>query len=270
MYKALLISLLLLCCEYGFTQKSGQTDLEIGVNGGVCWYNGDLNPNVYFGAKYMHEVFGLTLKRNLNQRFALKAQVNRGTLSADDQLAYSTFQTNRNLNFTSIFYDGAVMLEFNFLEFDALIGEYRFSPYTMIGIGGIHHNPTTEVEGGVYELRPLQTEGASYSKVALTMPFGLGFKLAVTDRIILSTEWSMRRAFTDYLDDVSSRYPLATEIDGISQDLSDRSLEQAGPDGSNWGAQRGQAFTKDWYSLVTATLSIRLGPKKGSCKHLRI
>lgn len=270
MYKALLISMLLMSTLCGISQKSGQTDFEIGLNGGVCWYNGDLNPNVYFGKDYMQNVFGITLKRNLNQRFVLKSQVLRGTLTASDQLTSSTFQTSRNLNFTSVFYDGAILLEFNFLEFDALISKYRFTPYTMIGIGGIYHNPTTEVEGGIYELRPLQTEGVSYSKVALTMPFGLGFKFAATDRIILSTEWSIRRAFTDYLDDVSSRYPLVDEIDGISQDLSDRSLEQSGPDGSNWGTQRGQAFTNDWYSLVTASVSIRLGPKKGSCKHLRI
>ena len=251
-------------------QKSGQTDFEIGVSGGVSWYNGDLNPYAHFSNNYWHEAFGMSLRRNLNQRFALRGQVNIGHISADDILSSSQFQSNRNLNFSSPLYELATTLEFNFLPFDALINKYRFSPYSFIGLSCFYFNPSTIIEGSVYELQPLATEGKSYLRYGIAIPFGFGFKLALNDRIILSTDWGLRKTFTDYLDDVSSLYPKQTEIDGLSQDISDRSLVQSGPDGTNWGTQRGNSVTKDYYTYALVTIAIRLGPKKGSCKHLRI
>jgi hypothetical protein len=265
----LFISLLFLA-PLAWSQKSGQTDFELGLNGGVSWYNGDLNTLGFFSKRYMHQAYGISLRRNLNQRFALRFQLNHGKLSADDALAKNTFQRNRNLNFTSTLYELASTIEFNFLPFDALINDERFSPYSFIGISGFYFNPTTSVEGSIYELHPLQTEGAGYSRFSIAIPFGMGIKLALSDRLLLSTEWGLRRTFSDYIDDVSGTYPLEGELHGLAEDLADRSTVQTGPNGSNWGTQRGDATNNDWYSFAIATLSVRLGPKKGSCKHLRI
>ena len=251
-------------------QKSGQTDFEIGLSGGTSWYNGDLNPYAHFNQNYWHESFGISLRRNINQRFAFRGQFNVGEISADDALSSSQFQSNRNLNFSSPLYELASTLEFNFLKFDALINTYRFSPYSFIGLAGFYFNPSTSIEGSIYELQPLTTEGVSYSRFGISIPFGFGFKLALNDRLIISADWGLRKTFSDYLDDVSGVYPTASEIDGLSQDISDRSLVQSGPDGTNWGTQRGNSVTKDWYTYAMLTLAVRLGPKKGSCKHLRI
>lgn len=262
--------LIILLSLIGYAQKSGQTDFELGVSGGVSWYNGDLNPTGFWNTNYMHRAYGISLRRNLNQRFALRSQFNVGRVSADDKLSTATFQQSRNLNFQSEIYELSTTVEFNFHPFDALVSKYRFSPFTFVGLAGFHFNPTTEIEGSLFELRPLQTEDKAYKQIGIAIPFGFGLKLAVTDRILLSADWGLRRTFTDYLDDVSDRYPLESEIEGVAKDISDRSLTQAGPDGSNWGTQRGDPTNKDWYSFATATLSVRLGPKKGSCKHLRI
>ena len=125
-----ILSVFFLC--HVMAQKSGQTDFEIGVSGGVSWYNGDLNPYGHFSKDYWHESFGVSLRRNLNQRFAVRGQINIGQISADDVLSSSQFQSNRNLNFTSPLYEFASTLEFNFLPFDALINKKRFSPYSFI------------------------------------------------------------------------------------------------------------------------------------------
>ena len=251
-------------------QKSAQSDWEIGPTAGVCWYNGDLNPKALFNRDYLNRAMGVSIRKNLNQRFALRGMFNYGTLSADDELSTSEFQVNRNLNFSSPIYELASTVEFNFFEYDALINGLRFSPYSFVGIGVFRFNPSTEIEGGVYELHELQTENKSYSKTSVAIPFGFGFKLALSDRLIFNADWGMRRTFSDYIDDVSTLYPEMNEIDGLSLSLSDRSLEQSGPNGTNWGTQRGNAQTKDWYNFVTAGLSIRIGPKKGSCKHIGI
>lgn len=251
-------------------QKSAQRDWEFGVTGGICWYNGDLNPNKLFGKNYYNQAFGISIRKNLNQRFALRGQFNYGTLSAKDETSTSRFQQNRNLNFTTPIYELASTIEFNFLDYDALLNGKHFSPYSFIGLSVFRFNPSTEVEGNSYELQPLATESKSYSKTSVSIPFGFGFKWAITDRIIANADWGMRRSFSDYIDDTSEMYPMSGELEGLSENLSDRSLEQSGPDGTNWGTQRGNSQTKDWYSFVTAGLSIRIGPKKGSCKHIGI
>jgi hypothetical protein len=266
----LTIILTFLLSQAMHAQKSGQTDFELGLSGGVSWYNGDINPYAHFSNNYWHESVGVSLRRNLNQRFVLRAQINFGHISADDIQSSSQFQSNRNLNFSSPLYEAASTLEFNFLPFDALINKHRFSPYSFIGIAGFYFNPSTIIEGSVYELQPLETEGESYLQYGISIPFGFGFKLALNDRIIVSTDWGLRKTFTDYLDDVSAVYPNQSDISGLSQDISDRSLVQSGPDGTNWGTQRGNSVTKDYYTFAMVTLAVRLGPKKGSCKHLRI
>ena len=266
-----LLTALAICLSFvSIAQKSGQRDWEIGAAAGIAWYNGDLNPNVFFGRNYISNAYRVHFRKNLNKRFSWKTQFNYATLQASDELSNSSFQLNRNLSFTTPIYELASTIEFNFFEFDPLINGQRISPYTFIGLGAFRFNPSTEVEGSVYELQPLQTEGKKYFKTGISIPFGMGFRWAITDRIIAEAEWGMRRTFTDYLDDVSDEYPRLGEISGLSENLSDRSLAQNGPDGTNWGTQRGNAQTTDWYSFVTGGFSIRLGPKKGSCKHIGI
>lgn len=260
----------MLLANWVYSQKSGQTDWEVGASIGWSWYNGEINQTQMFGRDYMHRMYGINLRRNLNQRWALRFEGNYSEVSGNDEISDNTFQRFRNLNFQSKIYEGAAMIEFNFLEFDALVKKYRFSPYSFIGLSMFSFNPETTVEGNVYQLRDLQTEGVDYAKMSIGIPFGLGFKLALSNRIILSTDWGMRKTFTDYIDDVSDMYPEQGELSGLAENLSDRSLQQSGPDGSNWGTQRGSVRTKDWFSIVKLTLAVRLGPKKGSCKHLRI
>ncbi len=268
--KTIVLILISLYSVQLLAQKSGQRDWELGVTAGMCWYNGDLNPNKLFGREYYHETFGLSLRKNFNQRFAFRTQLNYGTLSAADEASTSEFQVNRNLNFSTPLYEWANTIEFNFLPYDALLNGKRFSPYSFIGLNMFWFNPSTNVEGNIYELQPLATEGKSYSRLSVSMPFGFGFKWAVTDRFIFNADWGMRRTFTDYLDDTSGSYPNQSELEGLSENLSDRSLAQSGPNGTNWGTQRGNSQTKDWYSLVTLGLAIRIGPKKGSCKQIGI
>lgn len=264
------IFLMALICAKSIAQISAQTDWELGFSVGTSWYNGDLNTSTIFGRNYLNQCFGMQVKRNLNRRWAFRSELNYGALNADDAWSLDDFQRSRNLNFQTKLYEFAAGIEFNFLEFDALNKRYKFSPYTFIELGLFHFNPETIVEGNVYKLRPLMTENKAYSLTTVCIPFGFGLKAAPNDRIILGLEWGMRKTYSDYIDDVSDMYPKKDDLSGIAANLSDRSLYQTGPDGTNWNTMRGNARTKDWYSIVKASISIRLGPKKGSCKHLKI
>ena len=54
-------------------------------------------------------------------------------------------------------------------------------------------------------LAPLKTEAETvpYSLWQVSVPFGIGIKYALTENIMIAGEMNIRKAFTDYVDDVS-------------------------------------------------------------------
>ncbi len=95
-------------------------------------------------------------------------------------------------------------------------------PYTVAGVGGMYFNvgvgahyykPMAEWNGLWYDLRPLGTEGQVadptrdvYAKWSPVIPFGFGKKFRLGNGMTLSADISLRKTFTDYLDDVSGDY----------------------------------------------------------------
>ena len=110
--------------------------------------------------------------------------------------------------------------------------------YVFGGIGIFHFNPYTYYAGSKIYLQPLGTEGQGiaiypdrkfYSLAQFENPFGIGFKYKVSPRILVGIEFSSRLLYTDYLDDVSKKYPDQTELlkarGQLSVDLSFRGDE---------------------------------------------
>ncbi len=246
--------------------------LELGAFGGLSYYNGDINPSAHLRASNNHLAFGVTARQTLNPRWALKASLLFGNLSGEDSHSDDPFVQYRNLSFNSPIYELSTVVEFNFRAFNpfnppsAFKHPDYFTPYTFIGISGFYFNPQASLDGNNYELQPLQTEGEDYSRTGIAIPFGVGFKLRLSERMLFSAEYGLRRTFTDYIDDVSSRYPDdPSTLSQTARKLSDRSLEQQGSDGSNWGTQRGNSQTNDWFSFVGITLSINITGNPDAC-----
>src|SRR5207248_1584444 len=116
----------------------------------------------------------------------------------------------RNLNFTTTILELNVSAIYYFKN----ISRNNFTPYLFVGVAGYHFNPYTFDSAGtkVY-LKPLCTEGEgfypgrkNYSLNQLAIPFGIGFRLSVSDRISFGFETGIRKLMTDYLDDVSTTY----------------------------------------------------------------
>jgi hypothetical protein len=108
---------------------------------------------------------------------------------------------------------------------------HKVNFYAFAGVGLLHMNPKAEYNGKKYALQPLQTEGISYSRFQLAIPYGLGARFMMTPLSNLIVEWGYRNTFTDYMDDVSSvRYKDVSTLiggaDGLSAKLSDRRRER--------------------------------------------
>ncbi len=232
---------------------------EVGGGLGATGYMGDLNPvKPYI---LTDPAISLQVKRNFTPYLSLKASGMLGKIRAKDSDSENSGQIQRNLSFFSTIVEGTVQAEFNFFHFQADVGKNAYSPYIFAGIGGVAFEPKAVLNGEVYKLRDYGTEGQTfgnnYNSYAITVPYGAGIKVNVTRRWNLTGEVGYRTAFTDYLDDVSGRYPNPADLTNpTSLALSDRSGEVNG--GNNvyvMGDQRGDFRKRDTYLFVGISLT---------------
>jgi hypothetical protein len=248
---------------------------EVGVFLGGSYYTGDLNPSGHFN-RFTRPAEGALYRMNFNPRMSVKGIVSFGNIEADDAYAKEESQRNRNLSFKSKLYELAVEGEFNFLPYAT--GNKKLAittPYIFAGVAVFHFDPLGYYQGRWYKLQQLGTEGQgtpfnstkTYSLTQFSIPFGVGVKINTAKRIGINFEWGLRKTFTDYLDDVSGTYVdpalLAAEKGPAAAALSDKSLVKEG--GSNAGRQRGNSFTKDWYSFAGVIITFKMKGKENSC-----
>ena len=254
------------------TEKS----MEVGIFLGASYYTGDLNPMGHF-SQFTKPAGGVVFRYNFNPRFAVRGNFMLGTLEAHDEFSKSTTQQQRNLSFRSSIGELSGQLEFNFLPYQIGDEEELFSPYIFLGLAGFKHNPQTQLDNSWISLQPLGTEGQGladgankklYKLTQIAIPFGVGAKINLAKRLGVSIEWGMRKTFTDYLDDVSTRYydpaKLAAARPYPAALLSDRSID-SDPNASNVGRLRGNPTNKDWYSFAGIVLTLKLNAKRERC-----
>jgi hypothetical protein len=214
----------------------------------------------------------LVYRRNFNYHFALKANVLFGKVFADDAESGRADQELRNLHFRSKLTEFSGQVEFNFNKYRPGEVEHPITPYVFVGLSLFRMNPQAELNGEWYELRQLGTEGQGtsifgapppYSLMQVSLPFGAGLKLNLSDLVNVSLEWGLRKTYTDYLDDASTVYVdptvLAVENGPVAPLLADRSVS-ADPV-SNIGLQRGNSKSKDWYSFAGILITFNFKSK---------
>lgn len=286
---------------------------EFGFFIGTSYYLGDLAESNFFGQA--SPAYGLSHRFMINPRLALRSNIYYGTIMGDDALSSNDVNKARNLHFKSSLLELGMNLEVNFFEFVPGSQLSRFTPYISGGFAVFRFNPMAQfsyVDGGSlqeewFELQPLGTEGQGttaypdrdpYALTQVALPFGIGFKWAVSQKVTISGEWGLRKTFTDYLDDVSTTYAdpyiLASENGPFSMVLANRMFENLPGYNGDWGepydpgtgtgvpqsfpnypkeeaalftdAQRGNSENNDWYSFAGLTITFQIvGPRQKSC-----
>ncbi len=232
--------------------------------GGGMYYIGDLNQYGHF--KKSNLSGGLIYRFNVHSRLAFRANLTYGSVEADDKNSRYSQLRNRNLNFKSNIWELASGVEFNYWPFQIGHPRYKATAYLLAEIGAFYFNPTTEYGGSKINLQDVGTEGQGtelgkskgYSKIGMAIPVGLGFRCTLGKKMSFNVEYSVRKTFTDYLDDVGKgNYldPVAlTTLRGTTAaDLNNRSLNQI-PYG-----KRGDPNTNDWYAFFGLGITFRLG-----------
>jgi len=262
------ISVVLICiCQYTFSQELDKSS-TIALFTGTINYQGDLNPNS-FSFKHSNFATGIIFRKPLNRWFTLRAGMNIGKIEADDNWNRDYLKP-RNLNFTTTIKEIYTGLEISILD----IAAKGFTPYIYGGVAVFHFNPWSKDNAGIKTyLKPLSTEGQGLSQFPeqkvynlnqLALSFGTGAKFAVNDGLSIGIEFSQRKSFTDYLDDVSSNY---VDRDILLQAKGSKAVEMAyrggqSPVGSpNYpahGEQRGTPTEMDWYYFFGLTIEKKL------------
>lgn len=161
---------------------------------------------------------GLQYTRHLSRNFSGNIQVSYIRIAGDDNYFSPTgvFEGNylRNLHFRNDIKELSVSAVYEPMgNAENLSKRPLLSPYLYLGISGFTHNPvarqfivpgvTSPTLGSWVDLQGENTEGAEYSLVNLSIPFGFGFRYKLAAQLDLGVDFGYRVSLTDYLDDVS-------------------------------------------------------------------
>jgi opacity protein-like surface antigen len=230
---------------------------EVGGAIGGAGYQGDLNLNNPIKLTGLEG--GLFVKRNFNGYLAAKLSYTMGRISADDSKSNSQQFRDRNLSFSDKLNEISLIGEFNFMKYIPDAGPNKYTPYIYTGIGLTSYNPRTNYQGSSYSLRELRTEGQPepYGKRTMVVPYGAGIKYNFNSKWTVAGDVGYRFTFTDYLDDVSTVYPVDPSKlpSNVARALSDRSGEVGKPLINSPGSQRGDFKKRDTYFFIGFTIS---------------
>lgn len=206
----------------------------------------------------------------VSPKVGVKASLNYIRLSGDDKKAGNPSRRGRNLNFKNDMFELLVNGEFYLYKVNDVgkTGRYStdFNLYAFGGVGLFYSNPKGQTASGEWvSLKPLATEGVSYSSFNFAIPLGLGFYYTIDRKYRLGMELGWRTTFTDYIDDASTVYANGPGgvgnntdqalLDEINADNPDREggplvLDHYGP-----GKKRGDPEHNDSYMTLTVNFS---------------
>ena len=224
-----LITLLSISLTFIFSNKiySQEYKYEIGGALGTSSYMGDinktnlfLNPGLSGGALFRYNMtFNWSIKFNL-----IAGNVSGSSIDTEYKLPFEKKAVfNRN------FADLGAQIEFNFLPYSdkyAYIGTRPYTPYVFAGAGVTYADGNSRFIG-------------------LNIPFGVGVKYKLKNRLNIGLELSLRKLFGDDFD-VTDKEP-------------DWSLD------SPYQINSSALKNRDWYSLTIIFLTWEFSPRVDPC-----
>lgn len=204
-----------------FLNTDAQYLNEIGLSVGGTNYSGDIGREFFI---FPNRIGGsLVYKRNVNSRIVGRASLSYLPIADDDANSSNIARNERGYSFTNTIYEAAFGIEFNYFEYDVMSRNLGFSPYIFVEIAGFY-----------YDIATSRTDGSTGygNNVSYSIPFGIGYKARITDRL-------------GYALELRSHYAFADDLDYNNQDFPDLRF--------------GNPNSTDWYFYTGATLTYSFG-----------
>lgn len=233
----------------------------------------------------------LGYRYQLGESWFARGNFNYVMVSGDDALTEEPARNARQLSFRSHILELSGQLEYMLVKqksghlyrLRGVRGKswFRFEVYVFGGLGGIWFNPQSRNQAGDWvSLKNLNTEGQGlpggpkdYSGFTVVVPYGIGLRRNLGGNTrqgmwTIGLELSMRKTFSDYIDDVSDVY----YNDGGSIAIAEAYGEEAGyfhdPSGvyatGGFGEDqiRGDKSDKDAYMMGIISLNYKIGRRR--------
>lgn len=217
-------TILLLLLTYALNAQT----YEVGLLAGGSNYIGDVGRDNYI---YPNELaLGVAAKYNISSRYSYRASVLWANLSGDDTESGNSSRQERGYRFDNRVLEATLGMEFNFLEFNLHDFSRPVTPYIFGGVSYVSYK-------NMFFISSVAEDSGNKSTFAI--PFGLGVKAKVGDRLVVAGEVTARYAFTD-------------NLDGNNPDQ----------DALDLGAVKfGNTFSHDWYVFSGVVITYTFGKK---------
>jgi len=244
---------------------------HIGIFGAAAAYSGDLSSQP-FPRKLTNGALGITYNYELSDLLMLRTGFTYSIVGGADRYNEKPTLSLRNLSFETQIFELSMVGEYHLLN----LNYNRYSPYFFAGLAVYKFNPYAYAATGekVY-LQPLSTEGQGlaaypdrkpYKLTQLAIPFGAGVKFKLTKKLRVGAELGLRKLFTDYFDDLSTKYidpaDLLAAKGQLAVDMSYRGDEVEG--GSQLyptkADKRGNPKSDDYYYFAGVHVTYLLAP----------
>ncbi len=295
----ILFASLFLIPALGFSQAGFEIGIKAGASDGLC----DIGGINAAGSPWLINTqpsqirwdLGFYIRHKIARRFNISGQFDYIRLQGFDSLSKVTDIKDRNLNYRNDIIQGSVRGEWTFYDNPDVGGNFNytttFQAYLFAGVGVFHMNPEamfthtwvdkvhniTYTPGDYDPLRELTTEGEpEYHAIQFDIPMGIGFYYTFNKSWRLGWELAWDKTFTDYIDDVSTKYPKYGDDVNLSNPyfkylssqsrfvpgITPQELANYGP-----GSPRGNSKNNDSFVTTALNFGIMINPKIS--KHMK-
>jgi hypothetical protein len=213
---------------YPLAMYSQEYKYEIGGAAGTSFYMGDANKTKF----YLHPgvAGGAMFRYNISFHWAAKANLFIGNVSGNSSDSGSLFPGDRQASFHRTFADLGAQVEFHFFPYSdkyAYLGTKPYTPYLFAGAGAT-----------------LATGEKRFFDANL--PFGIGFKYKLKNRMNIGIEFSMQKLFGDDFD--------------VTEETLEWNLD------APYGIKSSFLKNQDWYSTTMIYLTWEFGIREDPCR----
>ena len=200
---------------------------EIGGAAGTSFYMGDANRTKL----YLHPGVsgGFLFRYNLNFLWSIKTGIFAASVSGKSEDSGNTFPFAGQASFHRMLAELGTQVEFNFFPYSdkyAYLGTKPYTPYLFTGAG------VTYASG-------------DKSFVGANIPFGMGFKYKLKNRMNIGIEFSMRKLFDDDFD--------------VIEKTTGWNLDKP------FNIESSFLKNRDWYSFTMIFLTWEFGTREDPC-----
>ncbi|WP_298650424.1 DUF6089 family protein [uncultured Proteiniphilum sp.] len=200
---------------------------EVGGAVGTAFYMGDANQTRY----YLHPGIagGLLFRYNIDFHWSIKVGMFAGNVSGKSEDSGNTFPFTHRDSFHRTLAELGAQAEFNFFPYSdkyVYLGTKPYTPYLFTGVGGTYAT-------------------GEKTFIDANIPFGMGFKYKLKNRMNIGIEFSMRKLFGDDFD--------------VTEKTNGGDLD------SPYGIQSSLLKNRDWYSFTMIFLTWEFRMREDPC-----